>query len=78
MLYVVPKRVGKGVIIRGDVELDSPEIATLPPGTALTVYRSKRCEAEHCNVNYWFLVYSCLMLTCCSLSLSQHFRLAAR
>lgn len=44
MLYVVPKRVGKGVIIRGDVELDSPEIATLPPGTALTVYRSKHAS----------------------------------
>ena len=41
MLYVCPPRVKKGVIVRGDVELDSPLIATLPVGTQMTVYRSK-------------------------------------
>ena len=40
-LYVCPPRVKKGVIVRGDVELDAPIIATLPVGTQMTVYRSK-------------------------------------
>ncbi|KAH8086772.1 hypothetical protein JL720_7218 [Aureococcus anophagefferens] len=45
MLYVCPPRVKKGVIVRGDVELDSPLIATLPVGTQMTVYRSKHTAA---------------------------------
>ena len=36
-IYMVPARVAGGAIVREGVELDSPLVATCPPGTALTI-----------------------------------------